>query len=67
MSMKQIVITVEADGATKIDAQNFAGQGCKSATEAIAIAIGGSDRDRSGDDTKPEFYATESQSTGQTY
>lgn len=58
---KQVVVTVLPDGTTKVDALNFQGQGCAAATEAIAIAVAGNSRDKSDDDTKPEFY----QETGQ--
>lgn len=61
MSIKQVRITIQPDGSSKVDAENFQGQGCAAATEAIALAITGSNRDRSDDDTKPEFYLGDSQ------
>lgn len=58
MQPKRVVVTVEPDGNVVIDAQNFKGKGCQDATEALAVAIGGNDRDRSGDSKKPDFFAT---------
>ena len=59
--MRTIRVTVKPDGSSKVDAENFQGQGCAAATEAIAIAITGADRDRKDDDTKPEFWNENSQ------
>lgn len=56
--MKQVVITIEPDGSTVIDAQGFAGKGCADATQAIAIALAGSGRDDKDDKRKPDYYAT---------
>lgn len=53
---KQVVITIERDGTVAIDAQNFQGQGCKQATEAIEIALSGKGGERD-DRKKPEYYA----------
>lgn len=55
---KQVVITFEPDGTTNIDAQGFKGKGCQSATEAIALTLGGSGRDKSDDRKKPDYFAT---------
>lgn len=55
---KRVVITFEADGSTNIDAQGFKGKGCQSATEAMALTLGGADRDKSDDKRKPDYYAT---------
>lgn len=54
---KRIVVTIEPDGTTSIDAQHFKGKGCADATEAIALSLGGSSRDKSDDRKKPEFFA----------
>lgn len=59
---KQIRVIVSRDGSTRVEAENFQGQGCKAATEAIALAITGPDRDTRDDETKPEFFQ---ESTGQ--
>ena len=53
---RQIVITIEPDGSTVIDAQNFKGKGCATATEAMAIALAGGGRDDSNDRKKPDYY-----------
>lgn len=57
--MKQVIITINRDGTSTIDAQNFAGVGCEKATKALEMALvgaqGGSDVDRK---KKPDFYAS---------
>ena len=60
--MKQIVITIERDGTTKIDAQNFAGVGCEKATKALEVALVGNDTSAIDKKRKPDFFQT----TGQT-
>lgn len=63
MTMRQIVITVERDGTTKVDAQGFKGKGCQDATQAIEIAIGGTDTSNRSSTKKPDFFGEHS-STG---
>lgn len=58
MTSKQVVITIEPDGSTTIDAQNFKGKGCADATQAMAIALAGTSRDDKDDRKKPDYYAT---------
>lgn len=55
---KRVLITIEPDGTTNIDAQGFKGKGCATATEAIALALGGNSRDKSDDRKKPEYFGT---------
>ena len=54
---KQVVINIDAAGNSKIEAQNFNGQGCAQATEQIEIVLGGMDQANKKKDFKPEFYA----------
>lgn len=58
---RKVVIEINGDGTTKIDAQGFQGQSCTLATRDLELALAG---DSSGvdDKKKPDFYAT----TGQT-
>lgn len=58
MKKRQVVVTINRDGTSSVDAQNFAGQGCLKATEALEVALNGSPA--SGDDRKkkPDFFAT---------
>lgn len=53
---KQVVITINRDGTSSIDAQNFQGVGCKEATKMIEVALGGNDPDNRDEKKKPEFY-----------
>jgi hypothetical protein len=55
---KRVVVTVDPDGTTSIDAQNFKGKGCQDATEQVALALGGVTRDKSDDRKKPDYFAT---------
>ena len=55
---KRVVVTIEADGTTSVDAQGFRGKGCAEATEQLAVALGGPSRDKSDDRRKPEYFAT---------
>lgn len=54
--MKQIVVTIQRDGTTSVDAQGFAGKGCHDATQAIELAIGGAGAEKDVK-RKPDFYA----------
>lgn len=53
--MKQVVITINIDGTSTIDAQNFKGVGCAAATAAAEIALGGHDASNKSDKRKPEY------------
>lgn len=52
---KQIVVTVEADGATKIDAIGFKGKICEKATVQQVLVLGGGLQGKSV--KKPEYHA----------
>lgn len=52
---KQIVVTVDADGATTIDAVGFKGSSCVKATEQLEIVLGGGLQGKR--TKKPEFHA----------
>lgn len=54
---KQVVVSILPDGTTTVDAQGFKGKGCQAATEQIAIALGGPNRDASDDKKKPDYFA----------
>lgn len=64
-AQKDVTVTIQADGATKIEANNFQGVGCKDATKQLEMALAGS---AGNTDTKPkpDFYATNS-NTGYNY
>lgn len=53
--MKKVLVTIEADGSSKVDAVNFMGKGCAKATEAIELTLGGGAPGNSSDKRKPEF------------
>ncbi len=55
---KKVVVEIYPDGSSKVDAQNFNGVGCAKATEAIELALAGSDPGNRDDKKKPEFYQT---------
>lgn len=61
MSIKQIRVTIKPDGTTTVDAENFQGVGCKAATEALALAVTGSNSPNRKDDPKAEYYVSDSQ------
>lgn len=65
MAIRQIVITINRDGTSTVDAQNFAGVGCAAATKAIEVALGGDDASNVDDKKKPDFYATNNNFTTQ--
>jgi hypothetical protein len=65
MAQKTITVTIAPDGHSVIEANNFKGQGCAQATEAIELALAGSDSSNRDDRKKPDFYATNPQSTSQ--
>lgn len=51
---KQIVVTVEADGVTSIDAVGFKGSSCTKATEQLEVVLGGGLQGKK--KKKPEFH-----------
>lgn len=65
MAMKSITVVIKPDGHSVIEAHNFKGQGCAQATEAIELALAGSDPGNRDDKKKPDFYATNPQSNQQ--
>lgn len=56
MAQKQIVIEIETDGSTSIDAQGFAGSSCTVATRELEVLLAGGSSGVS-DKKKPDFYA----------
>lgn len=53
--MKRLIVTVEADGSLKIDAQGFRGPACESKlVQELERSLG----QKSGGARKPEFHAT---------
>lgn len=52
---KQIVVTVEADGSTTIDAVGFKGSSCAKATEQLEVVLGGGLQGKK--KKKPEYHA----------
>lgn len=54
--LKKIVIEVQADGSTKIDAQGFKGSSCSLATKELELALAGNAGNVE-DKRKPDFYA----------
>ncbi len=65
--MREIEITIFRDGTSKVDAKGFAGAGCQKATEAIEIALGGTDPANKKDSKKPDFYASVGNTQTQKY
>lgn len=59
---KQIQITIKSDGSTKVDALNFQGKGCASATEGFELALAGRDPSNRKDDKKAEYFQSASTS-----
>lgn len=53
---KEIVITIKRDGATTVEANNFAGQGCKDASKQFEMALAGLNENNTDTDPKPEMY-----------
>lgn len=62
---KKIVVEIFPDGSSKVDAQNFNGVGCAKATEAIELALAGSDPSNRDDKKKPDFFAKTGQANTQ--
>lgn len=54
--MKKIVIEIEPDGSTTLDAQGFKGSSCSLATKELELALAGSPSNVE-DRKKPDFYA----------
>ena len=57
MATKSITVKIYPDGSSKVEANNFAGVGCKAATEAIELALAGAGGEKD-EKKKPDFYAT---------
>lgn len=55
--MKKIVIEIDPDGTTKVDAQGFKGKSCSLATKELELALAGSG-DAVDKRPKPDYYAT---------
>jgi hypothetical protein len=62
MAHKSITVEIYPDGSSKVEANNFAGVGCAAATQAIELALAGSDPGNRDDKKKPDYFVT----TGQT-
>lgn len=58
MSTKKVIITVEPDGSTSIDAQGFTGSACSLATKELEMVLAGGNMTGVDDRKKPDFYAT---------
>lgn len=56
MQNKEIIVKVSRDGTSVVEAVGFQGQGCKTATEAIEIAIAGRNPNDRKTDPKGEMY-----------
>lgn len=56
MSQRQIVITVNRDGTSIVDAQGFKGKGCVDATAGLELALAGGGSENKDDRKKPDFY-----------
>lgn len=55
--MKKVLVHIESDGSTQIDAQGFTGNSCTIATREIELALSAGEGPDS-DKKKPDFYAT---------
>lgn len=56
MSEQSVVITINTDGTSKVEAVGFTGQSCTLATRDLELVLAGSGSvDRN---PKPDFYAT---------
>lgn len=58
MSQRKVVIEVDVDGSTSIDAQGFKGNSCSLATKELEMALVGAPVDAGDRKYKPDFYAT---------
>lgn len=56
--MQQVIVTIDKDGATQVEAKNVTGSGCAALTKAIEAALGTTTADAK----KPEFHQQVSQS-----
>lgn len=57
MNVKTVVVNIDPDGSSVVDANNFRGVGCKDATKQIELALAG-DLSNTDDKKKPDYYAT---------
>ncbi len=53
--MKQIIVTIDAEGNTSVETKGFKGQGCKAASKALEMALG----TRESDKPTPEAFGSE--------
>lgn len=60
--MAKLIIDIEPDGFTKVEAQGFTGNACAVASEQIEVAIGGAGSRKK--KKKPEFFASPSTKSG---
>lgn len=56
MSQRRVIIEIDTDGTTKIDAEGFKGKQCTLATRELELALAGNGP--VDDRKKPDFYAT---------
>lgn len=54
--MKSIVVTIQPDGASKVETNGFNGVGCAAASKDVELALAGTGEVT--DQKKPDFYAT---------
>lgn len=64
MSQKKVVVHIDSDGSTTIDAQGFTGNSCTLATRELEVALTNGGQVDS-DSKKPDFYASHSQGIAQ--
>lgn len=57
---KQIVVTINRDGTSVVDAQGFAGKGCQDATAGLELALAGNAPENRDSRKKPDFFGTHS-------
>lgn len=60
---KKVVIEIEPDGSTTIDAQGFKGNSCTLATRELEVALVGTTASPSDRKPKPDFFAQNPGST----
>ena len=66
MTQKKIIVTIAADGASKVETVGFNGASCAAASKDIELALAGDFAGQIDDRKKPDFYATTSQGNQQT-
>lgn len=58
MNGKKVVVTVNPDGSTSIDAQGFKGSSCQLATRELELALVNGDKSALDEKKKPDYYQT---------